>query len=404
LLLKTPVVNHSIRRILFLPNGQVALLASSGCYLTRIKPDATIERFRYLSVANGLLTGDEVRAVFCDEKGIVWLLTNVGITAFDTNNGHHQHYFHQQQNQTGFTSFLDGFGYLYFGSTSGKVWVWDKNKACFLDKHLKAAAIITSITAVPVNQLLVTTAGDGVYLLDAQLTVKSHYTTKTHPQMGSNTFIAAYKDKEGSVWLDGDKPGVVCYDAIKNRFLRTTQQQPDANALNVPFTQFLVLDDGNNRVYVHSRFGEFYVYDVNQQLFKEFQELVGIKQYQPYANLLDALLDNNGNLWLSTSDPRLEKCVFETTPFNFKQQPSLIPSKEGSEVRTLFEDRKQRVWVCDKEGKIHLFQKNGTSLGFLKGDGTLTNRMVSSGMVPYDMLQDRKGRIWLACKGRGILP
>jgi ligand-binding sensor domain-containing protein len=89
--------------------------------------------------------------------------------------------------------------------------------------------------------------------------------------------------------------------------------------------------------------------------------------------------------------------------FIFHPVPSLIQKSGGSEVRTLFEDSKHRLWVADKEGKIQLFSQEGKSLGFLRGNGTLSPRMVQAGMVPYDLLQDRKGRIWFACKGKGLV-
>lgn len=397
------VVKHPIQRVMVLKGNVVSLIATEGCYMAHINPDGTLVGVRYLSRENGLLAGNNVRDIHRDEQGNTWFLTDKGITHYNSTSGQRQHYFHQYQNETGFTCFLSHGKQLYLGSEKGQVWSWDQSTLTFRVESLKASAPITAMTSLDNHRLLVTTEGDGLYLTDEHLSVLRHMTVAYNPELASNTLHSLHKDNSGNVWLEAHATGVVYFEAASGRLFHFRPKSDEDIGLAQTQPNFFVVEDGKGRIWVHPRSGGFAEFNPLTKELIPFYNNPDDAERRFFNTMHDAYVDVNGNLWMSTRAPGLEKCTFQQSNFSFFTQTSLVPSKRGSEVRTIFEDAKKRLWTADKEGKIHIKAENGASLGYLMEDGHLSPQPVKSGMIAYDIIQDRKGRIWIACKGMGVV-
>lgn len=400
---RSEVVKHPVQRVLILDGEMVSLISPSGCYLVPLLADGSMGPLRYLCRENGMLAGNDVRQIHRNEQDQIWFLTDRGVTFLDEANGHCQHYFHQYQNETGFTSYLRLDSHLYLGSDKGEVWTWDEASATFHVERLKAMAPITAIASISNHRLLVTTAGDGMYITDERLSVLRHYTVSTHPELSSNTLLSLHKDSRGNVWLEADAMGVAYYEPMADRLYHFRPKSDEDIGLAQTQPNFFVVENNVGRTWVHPRSGGF----------SEFNPVT--KELVPFYNdpddptrlffntMHDAFVDSNGNLWMSTRAPGLEKCTFQQSNFSYTTQPSLVTSNKGSEVRTIFEDGKRRLWLADKEGKILVMRSEGTPIGYLREDGRFSPKPVKSGMIAYDIMEDQKGRIWLACKGMGLV-
>ena len=397
------VVKHPVQRVEVINGDVVSLITAEGCYMIHINPDATLGRMRYLRRENGLLAGNDVRAIHKDEKGYTWFLTDRGVTHFDPVTGHRQHYFHQYQNETGFTCFLSLGDQLYLGSEKGQVWSWDETDSNFRVRSLKATAAITAITSLDNHRLLVTSAGDGLYLTDERLSVLQHMTVENYPALASNTIHSLHKDSRGNVWLEAHAMGVSYYEQATGRLYHFRPKSDEDIGLAQTQPNFFVVEDKAGRTWVHPRSGGFSEFNPVTRELIPFYNDPDDPNRRFFNTMHDAFIDSNGNLWMSTRAPGLEKCTFQQSNFSFFTQPSLVLTNNGCEVRTAFEDGKRRLWTADKEGKIMIKAADGTTLGFLMENGRLSHTPLKSGMIAYDIIQDRKNRIWLACKGKGLV-
>lgn len=397
------VVNQPVRQIEILDDDNVCILTLAGCYMVSINEDGSLSSLKYYSQENGLLAGDDVRAVMKDKNNNLWFLTEKGITYFKQDSSEPQHFFHQHQNETAFYSFLETGSFIYFGSENGKLWRYNKKTLAFNVESVSASSSINGICDLKGGEILLTTLGDGIYFLDRKGRVKSHITVGVDKSLASNSIISFYKDMAGDVWLEADAPGVVYLNSIEKKLYHFTPKSDELIGLAQTQPNFFVIEDNINRLWVHPRSGGFSEFDRINKTLKPFFGETGETEIRLLNTMHNAYYDKHGNLWLSSRSPGLEKCTFHQTSFIFNEVKSLVQKSGGSEVRTIFEDNHKRIWIADKEGKIELTDLNGKSIGFLNMNGKISSGRSVTDMIAYDIIADKKGRIWLACKGAGII-
>ena len=400
---QTGLIKHAINRMLVLKQNKVALLTISGCYLFRINPDGSIGKSMFLSRVNGSLANDWIREAVADGLNDVWFLTNSGLTNYNYTFNRSQHYFNQAANQEAFSCLLQVEERLYFGTESGRVWYKERSKTPFEGGRISSTSPITAMVSLPGNRLIMSTQGDGLYITDAKLKVLDHITTASHPELGSNRVHSLYADMDGTIWLDAEVSGFVYYDVQKNKLHRYLNPYKTEFSGTSDRSGLKVIEGKGEYCWLYSRNGGLYSCDRKSKTIQPINMTDVALGAQNLSLLTDAMVDKDGNLWFSSGEPRLEKITVEPHTFLYTPVASIQKQKDGAEVRTIFEDGKKRIWVCDKEGKIQLMDKNRRTLGWLKPDGTLSSTVYQTDMMVYDMIQDKKGRYWLACKGVGVV-
>jgi len=399
----TSVIKHLVNRVEILSGNDVCIIANSGCYLVRINTDGSLGQLKYLSKENSYLTGNSIREVFKDDDGNIWFLTESGITIIDSLAENKKHYFSRKQNVRSFRSFLKTGKEVLLGDDSGQVYLWSGKLSGFQPLNLKATAPVNGFCLLNNNSILITTLGDGIYVTNKSFSIKEHYRFENTGNLASNIIHSFYKDIDGNVWLEADAAGVVYYLTDKNQFLHFIPKSDELFNLASLQPNFFVVQDKSGRIWVHPRSGGFSEYDkVKMQLLPFYNDPEDAERLF-FNTMHDAYVDTQGNLWLSTRSPGLEKCTFHQSNFIFKQCPSLLQKNGGSEVRTIFQDNYNRTWIADKEGKYEIFDEKWNSLGFLNSEGKITPVRTITDILAYDIIQDRKGRIWIASKGRGII-
>lgn len=399
---RTGLIKHPISRIQVLKHNVVALISIRGCYLIRINPDASLGSTTFLCSENGSLASNWVNQVIADGAGKVWLLTNSGLTYFDLNLNRSQHFFNQPGKQESFLCLLQVEGRTYFGTESGHVWYKGNGKATFKGNQVSTFPI-TALLVFSGNKLMMSTLGGGLYVTDSELKVVNHFTTASHPDLGSNRVHTLYTDNDGTIWLDAERNGFVYYDTQTETLHRIPLPAGFEPLASSDRPGLRVIEGKNGLLWLYARSGGLFLCDRSSKIIQPVSMTRMALGAQDLGLLTDAMVDKDGNVWISTGEPRLEKITVEPVMFRFTNVASIDKRKDGSEVRTLFEDSKKRIWVCDKEGKIQLKDRNHRILGWLRPDGTLSSTPLQTDMMVYDMIQDKKGRLWLACKGVGVV-
>lgn len=399
------VVSKTIQTVRMLPGKDVCLLTfTDGCYLVRVSDDGRdIVDISYLNRKRGNLAGDLIREVFKDSNNQFWFLTDKGITLYDPIKKTSTHFFHQFQEETGFSAHLETKTNLYFGSDNGQIWSWSKQLRNFRLEDFRAEATVNGFCPLNDGKILIITHGDGVFLTDKSFNLLSHERTLTTPALGSNLIHSFYKDRTGDVWLEVDAPGVVLYVANENRFVRFQPKSDEQFGLAQMQPNFFVVEDNKDHLWVHPRSGGFSEFFRKEMLLKPFYNDPSDPNRHFFNTMHAAYYDKHGTLWLSTRSPGLEKCSFQQSTFHFTYVPSTLQLRGGSEVRTIFEDRHKRIWAADREGGIVLYTAKGQRVGYLDNRGFITSQRPSANYFAYDIMSDRKGRIWIASKGAGVI-
>lgn len=399
------LVSKTIQSVRMLPGKDVCLLTfTDGCYLVHVSDDGQeIVKIKYLSRKNGNLAGDLVREVFKDKNNQFWFLTDKGITLYDPNKESSTHFFHQFQEETGFYAHLETRSNLYFGSDNGQIWSWSKQQRNFRLIDFRANAAVNGFCSLNNGKVLIITRGDGVFLTDKAFNILSHEQLLTTPALGSNLIHSFYKDMAGDVWLEADAPGVVLYVATQNRFVHFQPKSDEQFGLAQLQPNFFVVEDNKDHLWVHPRSGGFSEFFRKEMALRPFYNDPSDPNRRFFNTMHAAYYDKHGTLWLSTRSPGLEKCSIQQSTFNFTHVPSSLQFRGGSEVRTIFEDRHKRIWAADREGGIVLYTAKGKRIGYLDDRGAIVKQRPSANYFAYDIMADKKGRIWIASKGAGVI-
>ncbi len=109
-----------------------------------------------------------------------------------------------------------------------------------------------------------------------------------------------------------------------------------------------------------------------------------------FSNMMHAAFsDQQGNLWLSTRSHGLDKVIFNNDVFKTITVDPNIHSTINNDVRSIFEDSRQNLWVSAKGGKVFVYDKNRVQKGYLCRNGKIEYGAPIEG-ITYCMTEDSK--------------
>ncbi len=210
---------------------------------------------------------------------------------------------------------------------------------------------------------------------------------------GGTPLFSIYEDHSGLLWLEPEKIGVYKFDPLSRKSSYFYQE----NTVNYLHSaeDYKVYEDNKGQVWVYMKGCGFGYYQREKDQIAYFHNHPR-NIYSKFSNAVTALYyDHAGVLWLSTDSRGLEKIVFQRS--DFKQNLLIGTSfyQADNEVRSVFTDRQDRLWVGTKAGDLFVF-KAGKLL-----KGLFINRPEKFEGI-YCIFEDSKGRIWLGTKGNGL--
>lgn len=219
-----------------------------------------------------------------------------------------------------------------------------------------------------------------------------HYNVATGDSSGlvSNWIYDLHSDKEGRLWV-ASKGGINLYLPEKDGFkaYKNSAQYPEISGNDYR----VIAEAAGGVMWFGSQNNGLTRYQVKTNTFTSFKndEQVANSLSSNWVN--DLLVDSQQRLWVATKDGGLSVAPQATGNFQrFTTSSELaIPSDN---IRTLFEDDKGRIWAGTNDAGVFIFDfKLGVTQRF-QFDSEDPNSLCSN--VLFDILQDRRGRIWLA--------
>jgi signal transduction histidine kinase/ligand-binding sensor domain-containing protein/AraC-like DNA-binding protein len=389
----------NIKNVLF---TSVIMTGKNGVWLTTIdngiygvknrlsaKPEIT--RYDLSSKDEFRLYSNKVNFLYGDKQQNVWVGTEAGLnclTAGQSDTYKNKVLTNALAKGLAYTSVTEDKQYLWFGTGDGQLIRYHKTSGALLKKKISDHKL---------NDLHIAGDGSTIYAT-ANLEVITINKTSLHTSVSSFTgegpLLSIYEDRSGLLWIEPEKHGLVKYNPITQTF-KYFFQENDANFYNTA-KEYKVFEDHNNRVWMSMKGGGFGYYNPRADAVEYFYNKPGSADHQFSNIVIWSYLDEAGVLWLSTRDRGIEKIIFQVNDFNHGLLVTKTLNKSDNEIRGIFSDKNQRLWISSKSGNLYVYD-NGK-----KVEDIFVNKPPGSMGLVYNMIQDRSGTIWLGTKGKGL--
>lgn len=277
---------------------------------------------------------------------------------------------------------------LYFGTASGILFIYNKKTKNFI--HLRIGQSITALKRSGKKDCLYATTSNGklvtVDLRDPKFSVFSY--------SFENGLYSLYEDHFGNLWMSSEKNGVVRFDVSKNAFKYFAPRNNHYHGYGI--SRFWIFEDNSGTIWVKMKGGGLCYYNEGKGMIHYSFNIRNSEQSE-LADIIQTLYyDPAGVLWLTTDERGIFKIIFQEN--DFKLHPLVHPAitRSDNDVRGIFYDNKERLWLGAKSGKLYVYQ-NGRQLSNL-----FINEPPEGFGDVYSILQDSRGNIWMGTKANGL--
>lgn len=336
------------------------------------------------------LPSNQVNFVYADRQQQVWIGTEKGLSCLAVSASGSYKTLNLPADLAGaaFTCITEDEHSVWLGTSKGNLFRYDKPSRKWLKKQLSGNSLNALLISRKQNILYVTSKRTVVMVRLSSLQVSA----ATMP--GTEPFHSLYEDHSGQLWIEPEKHGVVKYNPSAKTF-RYFFQENDANFQNRS-KEYKIFEDHNGRVWASMKGGGFGYYNPGMDAIEYFYNKPGSSDHH-FSNIVTcSYFDPSGVLWLSTRDRGIDKIIFLANDFKYGLLVEKTLNKSDNEIRGIFSDRNQRLWISTKSGNLYIYDrgKKVTDIFVNKPPGNI-------GLV-YSMIQDRNGAIWLGTKGDGL--
>lgn len=353
------------------------------------------------------------------------------------------------------TTEVDRNGTIWLGTTSDGLYKIDGNEngRYVINQFAITSKRILSLLDTPRNTILCGTENDGMFEIDRKGNILKHYLNNKFDDKGikSNSIWSLFLDDQERIWIGYYNNGVGVYDKLFDKFADLESKANNPISLQSSSVTG-ILKDEKDRLWIGMDGGGIDVYNSNSNTFTHL-----LNNENDIANGLDSpdvqtlFKDSKGNIWIGTwdygiyylekgSDSFINYSVQNTKgeiatnrilsfsedskgtiwigtfsrgihSFNpatkkftiYDQEPFLKERISFSDVRRVYADSEDYIWIGGNEGLFRLkiidgnFDLDVMSSRFYKNTG---NEFYNSQIL--DIYENSSKSIWIGTDGSGL--
>lgn len=354
-------------------------------------------RFKHLSANEGLPT-DEVRHIFQDSDGYIWISTNSGLCCYD---GYQIKTYKSNFHTPGLLN--NNNIYSVAEDQHHRIWIAAYNGVNILDKttgsireieHREFQRSIVDRILITKDERAFIGTQDGVY--EYFIETDSCIRFKAGELAGS--VKSMIEDSKGHIWIGTWSNGLYRYDPIEDQLYDYPQMNPRNSA-------YTIFEDNKQRIWIGSwGYGLFLLdnpYDLTSVSWKQFKYISGNDHSLCDDIILSINEDLNTNtLWIGTRNG-LSLLKDEKQPLFINYRPDgTASSLYYNEVNSIIRDSEGMMWLGLLGGGVNtaFTRKPEFKLDRLEA---VKNSLITNSAI-RGILVDKDGLIWLGLGSWGF--
>ena len=365
----------------------------------------TYTAFQHDSSDPGSLSDSDIRTVYADPDGRMWVGTNTaGLDRFEPETGTFVHYRHDSADPG---SLSHDSVYAVHRDRRGRLWVGTQKGLNYLDPGSKSFVrmmaggpeglvndYIMTLYEDRSGRLWVGTLGGGVHRWDD--TRHRFDVFRNVPgdpaSLVDDQVCALLEDDAGRLWV-GTIGGLSRMDVPRGTFFN--MQPIPGRPGQPPISLITSLARGESgKIWVGTIPGGLAEVETATARVVTWQPLPGRDSFSDHA--VEALLsDRDGSLWVGTWGAGLNRVSRASQRLAGPDDGGFPPpGVQARDVTTILRDRQDRIWIGTRAGYlVRLDPRTGRYEMIRKGGSEGLSRIL------IDMKEDRLGRIWIATNG-----
>lgn len=347
-----------------------------------------------------------VFAMLVDREGSAWLATKYGLLRLDKEGRSVVHFRHDPLDPGSLPKdnikalYRDSDGHLWVGTYGDGLCRLEQDGRTFRAFDLPGIEFVYGITEDRFGSLWVGTF-NGVHVIDAaRQRVHSYFKDVNDPHaLKSDMVLAMYRDRSGLIWVSTSGQGACLTDPEPDRFHVLDDRGGNGAHLTESFV-YGITDDAQGRLLIATSGGGVNVWDrANDRvtgLVHESESLHGVG-----CDVTRCVLeDSKGRLWVGT-----DKCgLYRRDPHgrfrNYTRRLGDQSSIPSNVVLTVVEDRAGTIWVGTYAGGIARYNEDTDDFTTYAHDPVDPNSL--PGNIVRCILEDRDGALWIGTGGTGL--
>ena len=341
----------------------------------------------------------DVRTVREDNKGNKWIATEgSGIYKYLTSTGKFQHYNHLENKGSSLgsnlvrTLLIDKKGRVWAGCVTGGLNLFDEKTSSFYDYI--SDRTVSSLFQDNQGNLWIGTHRAGVYLYAPNAHKFNTIDKLSSPKILSNNDVKAfYEDNEENIWIGTDGGGVSAYNPKTKKATLFRHRSTDLESLGSDFV-LDIIGDKNLNIWISSWAGGISVYNRKNKRFSRYAN----NPQNPHSissNYVHKMVpDEEGNFWVGTYFGGLNYLTTKSGKFTrFPSDRNNPAAMWGNNVISICEDvQKGNLWIGTDDAGLNYFDKKSrTFKHYFINESTAKEVRI--------IFRDRKNRIWVGAKG-----
>ncbi|SIT22264.1 Two component regulator propeller [Filimonas lacunae] len=398
------IIRHDTKRsiefnnILYAGGGWVWLLTKNAgifCISQASFSKEQVFQYHQEGAAEYHLPSDSIHFFNIDKDNRVWIGTQGGLVCLEPSTA--GNYTISKTVATGITAgsnltaYQEEKEYIYFGTAEGNLLVFDKKQRSFSSHHATTGRINALLCSKKQNVLYASSSlGEIItfHLSDQQVSKDTY-----HPV---ENLSSLYEDQAGGVWVEPEKSGAIRFDPLSHSFQLFSQHSDKVPDTDMNSRYFWLLEDPAGAVWVNMKGGGLAHINPASKTPEYTVTTSDGTSYPLPDNVTDHYYDKAGILWLTTNQGGVVKIVtqnnhFQQLLFTNPEHPNI-----AHEVRGMFCDTHNRLWLGMKRGNLVVTQ-NGIPV-----KGLFVNEPAGGLEGIYAIVQDSRGNIWMGAKGNGL--
>ncbi len=329
--------NSMIRKISEDKNGNLVLATENGGLCKLNKKTNKFTRYVEDGIPNRRILSNNLRTVYVDNEGIIWIgFVNKGINFIQPN---------------GMISAL----------TPGPD-----------DGYHLVGEDIRCITEGPDKRIWFGTQGKGISCYDK---ISQHFTYYRHDpkdpgSLGSDVIYSIYTDKNNNLWVCTEDGGLNLYLPDKNKFKKFIHSEDDPGSISSNIVRTFIEDNAGNYWVGNFNAPVDYI-DMHKKKFFSLQAKQNCEKCTNYSQTLSFLIDSHKKIWVGTDGGGLSYRDMVTDKYGtYTNIPGDKRSINNNKPLSLAEDGEGNIWIGLYDGGLGCYQRKTGSFSSFLPDGT----------------------------------